>query len=138
MEMRFTCRDDSLARVYSVSVAFRTLLLLRDSCVCPSQTPRAGHCKVRMRSPPCICLLKCSWTTLFLPEVHKFLCFSPLHALQPPGKHRGCSCTVLGDSALPEVGALQLKHVTLPASSLTSFMMFLPPSIPASRRKSSI
>lgn len=68
---------------------FRTPLVLRGSCGCPSQTPKAGHCQLRMRPAP-------PWSA---PEplsfcqkpkqVHKFLSLSPLHAFQPPGKTGG-------------------------------------------------
>lgn len=117
----------------TVPVAFRTPFVLRDSCGCPSQTPKAGPCKhyetTRVCLPPAQSAPGPPFFCQKPKQVHRFLSFSLQANMGWFQQGAGTLNCPLSWSFMTEVCG---------ASSLSSFMMFLPSSIPASRRKSSI
>lgn len=122
-----------------VPVAFRTPLVLRGVWGCHSQHPRLPL-QTGMKSPSCIYLLpeQLLEHSLFARSLSKStdFCLSAPCVLCSLQQTQGMFLQGAGTLSCPWSWSFTAEACD--ASSLSSFMMFLPSPIPASRRKSSI
>lgn len=120
--MRFTCRGWQPRRVYLCLWLLGLHLSSERAVAALHRRPRLATANWVWRPPLCICLLLEVLLDLCLfarsPSMCTDFSFSPLHALQPPGKHRGVFLQGAGRLSCPWRWSFT-KCVMLPASALS-------------------